>query len=283
MTSPAEKAARLRALHHAPEPLVLVNAWDAASARIVESCGFPAIATTSAGIANLEGFRDGHYMGREAMLAGIARVVRAVGVPVTADMENGYGATLEDAIATANGVIEAGAVGLNFEDSVENGPEPLIDTETQARRIRAIREVAQERGVPLVINARTDMYLKSVGDAGSRLASTLERARAYVAAGADCIFVPLVSDAATIGELVRGAGAPVNILVREESLPIAELQRLGVRRISVGGWPHGHAMLSLRGFANAVRDHPEAPIAAGRIPLRDLNALFPEQVHGDQT
>ena len=277
MTSQAEKAARLRALHHSAEPLVLVNAWDAASARIVESCGFRAIATTSAGIANLEGFRDGHSIGREAMLAGVARVVRAVSVPVTADMENGYGATVEDAIATANGVIDAGAVGLNFEDSTEDGPYPLIDTDSQARRIGAIRDVAHKRGVPLVINARTDTYVKNVGNAGSRLASTLERVRAYVAAGADCIFVPLVSDAATIGELVRGAGAPVNILVREESLPIAELQRLGVRRISVGGWPHGHAMLSLRRFATAVRENPEAAIVAERIPLRELNALFVEK------
>lgn len=274
MISQAERAEQLRALHHAPQPLVLVNAWDAVSARIIESCGFPAIATTSAGIANLEGFSDGAYLDRNSMLAGVARVVRAVNVPVTADMENGYGPTVGDAIATAHGVIDAGAVGLNFEDSVSDGREPLIDTQAQAERIRAIRKVAQERGVPLVINARTDMYLKKVGDSGARLGATLQRTRAYVAAGADCIFVPLVADAATIRELVLHAGAPLNILVREESLPIGELARLGVRRMSLGGWPHGHTMLALRRFAEGVRDHPEDAIAAERTPLIDLNALF---------
>lgn len=274
MTSQADKAARLRALHHANEPLVLVNAWDAASARIVESCGFPAIATTSSGVANLEGFRDGHYIGREAMLAGVARVVRAVSVPVTADMENGYGTTLDDAIATARGVIDAGAVGLNFEDGITDGHAPLIDTEIQTRRIRAIRETAQERGVPLVINARTDTYLKSVGDAGARLAATLERAKAYVSAGADCIFVPGVADETTIGALVRGVGAPLNVLASERAPSIAQLQRLGVRRVSFGGWPFGHAMLSLQRFATSARDSRESPVAAERISHSDLNALF---------
>ena len=274
MTAQAHKAGRLLAFHHASEPLVLVNAWDAASARIVESCGFPALATTSAGVANLEGFRDGHSIGRETMLAGVARIARAASVPVTADMENGYGSTVEDAIATARGVIAAGAVGLNFEDGISEGPAPLLDIPTQVRRIRAIRETAQELGVPLVINARTDMYLKSVGDAGARLAATLERARAYVAAGADCVFVPGVVDEATIGALVRGVDAPLNVLAGEKSPSLAQLQRLGVRRVSFGSWPFGHAMFSLQRFAIAVRDNRESAIVAERISHGDLNELF---------
>jgi len=273
MLSQVEKAEVLLELHHGLQPLLLVNAWDAASARIVESCGYPAVATTSAGIAYLEGFADGQAIGREGMLAGVARVVAHVSVPVTADMEGGYGETVDDAIATAVGVIAAGAVGLNFEDGATGSADPLLDTQLQARRIAAIRRVAEDSGVPLVINARTDTYLREVGDPKDRLRLTLERAGAYAAAGADSIFVPGVADAYTIRELVSGVGLPLNVLCNERSPSLAELASLGVKRISFGAWTIGHALRAFQRFALAARERPEGPFAPDRMTHSQLNAL----------
>ncbi|HEY8296514.1 MAG TPA: isocitrate lyase/phosphoenolpyruvate mutase family protein [Candidatus Baltobacteraceae bacterium] len=267
----AEKAARLRALHGAAEPLLLVNAWDPVTARILETMNFPAIATTSAAIANVHGFRDGQGMPRAAMLAAITAIVAAVELPVTADLEGGYGTAIEDAIATARGAIDAGAVGLNFEDAADRG---LLPIELQAQRIRAIRETSRERGIDLVINARTDVFLASIGEPGERLGLTLERAAAYVAAGADAIFVPGVTDAATIGELARAIAAPLNVLAAPDSPSVEELKRLGVRRISCGGSAHGHAMAAFRKAAAEMRDRGTFDFASDRISHADLNALL---------
>ena len=234
--SQAALAERLRAMHHAPlAPLILPNAWDAASARIIEQAGFPAIATTSAGVAWSLGYPDGERMSRATMLAAVGRIAARVRVPVTADLEAGYGPGPEDAAATATGAIEAGAVGFNFEDATDDPAQPLFAMSQQVERIQAARQAGAAAGVPLVINARTDVYLAQVGAPDTRFAETVRRLAAYRDAGADCLFAPGLSDAATIGALVRELGAPLNILAGPHSPPVRELAALGVARISLGG------------------------------------------------
>jgi 2-methylisocitrate lyase-like PEP mutase family enzyme len=273
MTS-QEKAERLLALHHAADPLIFINAWDVVSARIIESLGFPAIATTSAGIAWTEGFPDGERITREQMLSRLRRITRAVRVPVSADLEGAYGTSEEDAIATARGAIAAGAVGLNFEDATD-GTEPLMDIEAQGRRITAMRNAAEESGVHLVINARTDTFLKQVGDSDEwRLSEAVRRGVRYLQAGADCIFVPGVSDVATITALVRNIHGPVNILAGAATPPVTRLQAIGVSRISAGSGAMGHALARFRAAARGVLATGMFDFAADRITNAELNALF---------
>ncbi|MEO6912523.1 MAG: isocitrate lyase/phosphoenolpyruvate mutase family protein [Candidatus Baltobacteraceae bacterium] len=267
----SEKAARLRALHHADEPLVFVNAWDPITARILETMNFPAIATTSAAIANVHGFRDGEGMSRAAMLEAVGAITAAVSVPVSADLEGGYGPTVEDAIATAYGAIDVGAAGLNFEDANQDG---LLPIDLQSKRIRAIRDAGAQRGVELVINARTDVFLRSIGAPEARLALSIERAAAYIEAGADAIFVPGVADAAAIEQLASAIGAPLNILAGAGTPSISELKALGVRRVSCGGAPHGHVMATFQKAAAEVRDLGTFSFISDRISHADLNAFF---------
>ncbi len=210
--------------------MILPNAWDVASARIFEQAGFPAIATTSAGIANLFGYPDGERISRAEMLDMVARIARAVKIPVTADMEAGYG----DAAETARGVIEAGAVGCNLEDADEDGPDGLMDVEAQCESLRAARAVADRMGIPLVINARTDVYLGSDIAPERRLEEALKRLRAYAGAGASSLFAPGVRDEATIRALAEGVPLPLNVLLTAGMPDIARLAELGVGRISIG-------------------------------------------------
>ena len=227
-----EKADAFRALHQGPRLLVLPNAWDVASARLVEEAGFPAIATTSAGIAWALGYPDGERISRGEMLATIRRIVAAVRVPVTADVEGGYGATVAAAAETARGVIAAGAVGLNLEDGTHDGT--LLDPELQADRIRAVRETAASARVPLVVNARTDAFEVRQWSQAERFTAAVRRANGYLAAGADCLFVPHVSEGETIGQLARELAGPLNVIAGPPAPPLPELERLGVRRASLG-------------------------------------------------
>src|SRR5262244_3340176 len=167
-TVQAQKATLLKALHHGPRILVLANAWDAVSARIVEEIGFPAVATTSAGIAAALGYPDGQRVSRDEMLGVVGRIARAVKVPVTADMEAGYGTTPAQMAETARALIDAGAVGLNLEDMTGDDESSQVELGLQMEKIRAIREASASAGVPLVINARTDVYLMPIGPAETR-------------------------------------------------------------------------------------------------------------------
>jgi 2-methylisocitrate lyase-like PEP mutase family enzyme len=273
MSTQADQAQTLRALHHTARPLVLVNAWDAASARIIEELGFPAVATTSAGIAWAEGFADGEHISRERMLARVEVIARAVSVPVTADLESGYGPSVRDAIDTAKGAIEAGAVGLNFEDAVGGGSE-LIESEHQAERITAMRQAGTEMGVALVINARTDVYLAQVGDDDAwRFAEATRRADRYLRAGADCVFIPGVADEESIAALVSAVRGPLNVLAAAATPSVRRLQELGVARVSVGSGAMGYVLAQFRDIAFAMRDGGSFEFAAQRIPHAHMNAL----------
>jgi 2-methylisocitrate lyase-like PEP mutase family enzyme len=234
MQEQANKAELLRQLHKGPKILVLPNAWDVVSARIVEDAGFPAVATTSAGIANSLGYRDGQRVSREEMLDVVGRIARAVKVPVTADFEAGYGTIIEEMRLAAKGLVEAGAVGLNFEDVTGDDESTQVPIELQVAKIKTIRETSAAMGVPLVINARTDIYLIPIGPEESRFQRTVERSRAYREAGADCLFVPGLQDRELIAKLVKAVDAPLNILLQPNGPGIAELQKLGVARASAG-------------------------------------------------
>lgn len=228
-----QKAEALRALHGGARPLVLANAWDAASARLVEEAGFPAVATTSAGIAYAWGFADGENIKRKQMLESVRHIAAAVSVPVSADLEAGYGPGPAAVARTVRELIAAGAVGLNLEDARGRRRRTLLATQVHAERVFAARAAGAELGVPVVINARTDVF--HAGKAGAKqIAQAVERGNAYLDAGADSVFVPFVRDAETIAALVRSIRGPVNILAVPGGLSVPELWALGVRRISVG-------------------------------------------------
>jgi 2-methylisocitrate lyase-like PEP mutase family enzyme len=269
------RATEFAALHRAGTPLVLANAWDVASARVVAAAGAPAIATTSAGVAWSLGYPDGDAVDVDRALDLIARIVAAVDVPVTADIESGYAGDAAGVGRTVARVLEAGAVGVNIEDAAQKGGHsPLRPAAEQAERLAAARAAAAAQGVELYINARTDVYLRSVGDPGERLPATLERAAAYLEAGASGIFVPGITEPAIVGELVRGIAGPVNVLVGPGAPPVGQLAELGVARISTGS--------SLAAAAYAVAQRAARELAgtgtyealAGELDYGTLNALF---------
>jgi len=247
-----DKAEELRALHHGPPILVLPNAWDAASARVFQAEGFPAIATTSAGVAAALGYADGGAVPAREMIEAVARIARAVHVPVTADIEHAY-ATTPDAVAdVVLRVIAAGAVGVNIEDVVPGGSE-LEPIALQADKIATVARASAKAGVRIVINARTDVFLRSIGDPGTRLGVAVERGRALLAAGADCVFVPGVTNRDTISELVRGIGGPINILATSGAPSVPDLAALGVARVSVGSGPMRAALAVARNVARELK------------------------------
>jgi 2-methylisocitrate lyase-like PEP mutase family enzyme len=228
-----DRARQFHSLHTAVNPLRLANAWDVASARVIEAIGATAIATTSAGVAWSLGAPDGDELERDRALDLIARVVAAVGVPVTADIESGFGTSPEAVAVTVAGVLDAGAVGVNVEDSLRAGPTPLRPVQDQAERLAAARGAADEVGVELFINARVDTFLR-ISDPTERLDETFARAEIYLAAGADGIFVPGVTDPTTVAALVDGIAAPLNILAGPGSPDSGALGALGVARVSLG-------------------------------------------------
>ncbi|GGO25837.1 isocitrate lyase/PEP mutase family protein [Micromonospora parathelypteridis] len=230
MSEQHTRAELFRSLHTPGSPLVLVNAWDAASARIVADAGSRAVATTSAGVAWSLGVSDGDVLGRDAAVDLVGRVAASVSLPVTADIESGYGATTAEVGATIRAVIDAGAVGVNIEDARRDAGPSLRDVADQCGRIGAVRTAADEAGLPLYVNARIDTFLSGSGGVDE----TVARAVAYLAAGADGIFVPGVVDPATIRALVRAVPAPLNVLAGPGAPAVEELARLGVARVSLG-------------------------------------------------
>lgn len=234
MKAQAVKAEKLRKLHHGPRLLALPNAWDAVSARILEELGYPAIATSSAAVAFSLGYPDGQRISRDEMLQAVGRITRAVRVPVTADLESGYGKTPEEIAAFTKAMVASGAVGLNFEDVTGDDESTHVELELQVRNIRAIRETSAALGVPVVINARTDIYLMPIGPEATRFERTVERLRAYGEAGADCLFVPGLCDGEIIAKLVKAVGAPLNILASQGCPSLKDLEKMGVARVSAG-------------------------------------------------
>jgi 2-methylisocitrate lyase-like PEP mutase family enzyme len=281
MTRPdqIDRAAAFRDLNLAGG-LLLPNAWDAASARIFESAGFPAIGTTSAGIAYARGFRDAERIGRDAMAREIAAIAAVVAAPVTADVEAGYGLSPNDVAATIDAVIDADAVGVNLEDALHRGgAEPLFGVDQQAARIAAARATAERRGVPLVINARTDTFMLNLGeDLEERLALTVARGRAYLDAGADLIFVPMLTDPSVVRRAADAIGGPISLMAVPGAPPAAELFAAGASRVSLGPIAMLATMETLRIIAEDLRATGAwGAIERGFYGFREAEALFAER------
>jgi len=268
MTGPStDKAAILLALHEGPG-FVLPNAWDAGSARILEQVGFPAIATTSAGIAWSCGVPDGETLDRDTMLEHVARIVAAVSVPVTADLEAGYGDTPDDVGRTIARAAEIGAVGANLEDA---GPSGLFEIEDAVDRIAAARAAAPSG--TFVLNARTDTYF--AGTSEDVFAETIERAARYLEAGADCVFVPGVVEPETIRRLAAAIPGPLNVVAGlANTIDAPTLFSLGVNRVSLGG-SLARAMLSmLERAGRELHDSGTLGFLDGALGYADVQRRF---------
>ncbi len=262
------RAAAFLALHRPGAGFVLPNAWDAGSGRMLEQAGFPAIATTSAGIAFSRGVADGHMDGPE-MLDCIARIVGAVECPVSADLESGYGTTADEVADTIAAAVDLGVVGANLEDATDPGE--LLPVEVARERLEAARSSAPTGS--FVLNARTDPYMVGHPDA---FAETIRRAEQYVAAGADCIFVPGVSAAEEIGRLVAEIQAPVNVVAGlvEPVLDVATLRELGVARISLGGSLTRAALSVVDRAAREMLDHGTFGFTDGAVSYAEFQRRF---------
>jgi 2-methylisocitrate lyase-like PEP mutase family enzyme len=273
-TSQQDDAKHFRDLHYTGRVLVLPNVWDVVSARLVEQAGAAAIATTSAGAAWSLGARDGDQLGRDRAVQLVARVAAAVGLPVTADVEGGYAGSAAGVGLTVSEVIEAGAVGVNLEDWQHGGSAPLRPVGEQADRIAAARQAADAAGVPLFVNARVDVYLRQVGEPDTRLPSTVQRAAAYLAAGADGIFVPGVTDLAAVASLVKEVPAPLNILAHHGAPAVGEFGALGVARVSVGASLAEVAYTAAQRAATELLTEGTYSALAGALTFGELDTLL---------
>ncbi|MER5734923.1 isocitrate lyase/phosphoenolpyruvate mutase family protein [Streptomyces sp. NPDC002262] len=266
-------ASLFRSLHTPARPLALANAWDAASARVVEAAGAPAIATTSAGVAWSLGVPDGDRIARDLALEAVARIAGAVTVPVSADIEGGHGESPAEVAETVVRVLEAGAAGVNIEDGTR--PPGVL-----AARLEAVRAAADRAGSDLFVNARVDTYLLGLGDPATRLRDTLDRARRYVDAGADGVFVPGVTDPGLITSLAEGLTVPLNVLAGPGTASVKELGALGVARVSLGS---GIAQAAFSAARRAARELYGAGTydslgedlgAPGSLDYAELDGLF---------
>ena len=276
MTKDEQKrlAEAFRKMHQAPPLLLLPNAWDAMSARIFEAAGFGAIATTSGGVAWALGFPDGEHAPWSEVVAATERIVRAVHVPVTADIEGGYGETPEQVATSVTEIIRTGVVGINLEDGTPRPDMPVRSMEDSVARIRAARDAAQVEGVPIVINARVDLYLKNVGTDDTRFAETVRRGKAYMAAGADCIFPFGLADLKIIADLVKALNVPINVVGRAGVPGVAELERLGVTRVSTASGPSLVVMSMTKQIADELRIKGEFDVLKSTIKRPDAQQLF---------
>ena len=259
------QAAVFKQLHADPQILVLPNAWDAASAALMEDAGAKAVATSSAAVAWAHGYADGDLLPVPTLLAAIGEIARVLKVPLTADIEGGYSDDLATLAETIKGVVGAGAVGINLEDGGR-------DPDLHARKIEAVRKAA---GAGLFVNARTDVYLRGLAQGEAALAETLRRAELYRAAGADGIFVPGPTDEALLGTLARDIALPLNVMGRGGAPSAERLQALGVRRLSSATAPFRAAYAALGRAMSAFLESGDADaLAQAGQGLTDLNKRF---------
>jgi 2-methylisocitrate lyase-like PEP mutase family enzyme len=268
-----ERGAAFKALHLTHDTFVMPNAWDAGSARVLAAEGFGAIGTTSAGIAFAAGLPDHQRIDRDGMLARIRPIVDAVHLPVSADLEAGYGAAPEAAAETVARAIALGAVGANIEDYTGLDATPLFDEALAVDRIRAIRERANSLNVPFTLTARTDAFLVKHPKAFDE---AVRRANRFREEGADCLFVPGVGDSATIAALVREIAGPINVVMglSGNTLTLAQLRDLGVRRVSIGGSLARAALELVRSAAREMRAHGSFTFANQQYPHAELCRFF---------
>lgn len=262
------QAQTFKSLHEGPQILVLPNAWDAASAAMMEDAGAKAVATSSAAVAWAHGYADGDNLPVPVLLNAIGEMGRVLKVPLTADIEGGYSDDLAAVAETVRGVIGAGAVGINFEDGTRS-------PDLHARKIEAVRKAAESAGVPLFVNARIDIYLKGLAEGEAALAETLRRAELYRSAGADGIFVPGPADEALLAVLAKEIALPLNAMGRGGIAPAARLQEIGVRRLSSATAPFRAAYATLGQLVQAfLADGDASKLAEAGKGAPDLNKRF---------
>lgn len=267
----AAKARRFAALHREDGIIVLPNCWDVGSACVLATAGFDAIATTSGGCAFSLGYCDGETP-RAEMLAMVKRIARAVSVPVSADMEAGYGKSPEEVAETVRLTIEAGVVGINIEDSDKSGPRRLLDFDLSVARIAAAVEAAKAGGMEIVVNARTDGYMIGSGD--GVFEEAVRRANAYLDAGAGSAFVIGARDGELIARLVKAIHGPLNILAGPGTPPVAELRRIGVKRVTVGANIAKAALTLVRRAADELSGPGTYSFAEGAFTQPEIHRIL---------
>jgi 2-methylisocitrate lyase-like PEP mutase family enzyme len=271
MVTQADKGRTFRALHHRDEAFIIPNPWDPGTARLLARSGFEALATTSAGFAFSVGRRD-NTIGRDRMIGHVEAIAAATDLPVSADLENGYG---DDAAAVAETIrraAAAGAVGGSIEDATGRPDDPLYDRIHAAERIAAAAETVRALGVPFTLTARAENYLVGRAD----LADTVARLQAYQAAGADVLYAPGLTSPSDIATVVRALDRPVNVLagLTGTRLSLADLSALGVRRVSVGSLLSRVALGAFLRAASEMQEHGTFSFGDGAVPYRDLSEMF---------
>ena len=246
------KAEGFRELHKQAATFVLPDAWDVMSAKAFEQSGFKAIATTSAGIAKSLGYADGQDMPFEQLIEVVSLIANAVNVPVSADIEAGYGFTVEEIADNVRQVIEVGAVGINIEDGTGDFDGPVMDLDLQIENIIAIRALSDSLNASLFINARTDMYWANVGNPEVRFQEAIKRALAFESAGADCIFIPGLTDLKIIEEFRKEIAVPINLLAHPKLPSLKVLSQIGVERVSCGTGPFRAVSTLLKNISDEI-------------------------------
>ena len=250
-TTQQQYAETFHGLHRKGDPLILFNAWDVATAKAIANTS-PAVATSSWAVASALGYADGEDVPLDMVTGLVSRMTAAVSVPVSIDLEAGYGDTPDAAAASVTEILKAGAIGINIEDGLSGGKRQLVSPDQHAAKIKAVRETAQKLGIRLFINARTDPFLLKFGSPDECLNEAAKRAKAYADAGADGIFVPGLTDLVLIEKFALLTPLPVNIMVTQGVPEIPDLARVGVRRVSLGPWPMMAAMRDIEQAAAAV-------------------------------
>jgi 2-methylisocitrate lyase-like PEP mutase family enzyme len=278
MSAQAEKAERFRRLHDRREVLVLPNAWDVPSARVFEDEGFPAVATSSAGMLVSLGYPDGEVIPYKEFVAAVGRISRVLSVPLSVDVVGGFGDTPEGVARSVRAVIRAGAVGINIEDFVHSTKE-LLSVEKQEARLKALIRLRESLKVPFVINARTDALRYAPGGDEAKMREAIARAAAYRDLGADCVYPMGLTDGASISRFVKALNFPTNVMVRKGLPPVPELKRLGVARVSFGPSASYAAMGLLKRASREVREKGSFDsLIEGAITFDELNSLaFPRK------
>ena len=273
LKSQKERAEDFRALHRGKRILILPNAWDVPSARVFEDAGFPAIATSSAGLLVSLGYPDGEVISRDEFVSAVRRIARVLRVPLSVDIVAGFGKTTKEVLTTVKAILKTGAIGVNIEDFI-HATKKLHPVERQIENVKAIRKLAETIEIPLVINARTDALRFADGDEEARVKEAIRRAIAYRDAGADCVYPMGLIDATTISRFVKVLDFPINVMVRKGLPPVSELQRLGVARVSFGPTPAYAAMGLLKRAAKEVLEKGTYDnLVEGAITFDELNAL----------
>ena len=278
MKSQAERAEDFRALHRKDRILVLPNAWDAASARVFENAGFPAVATSSAGMMVSLGYPDGEVIDRNEFVKTVSRIAKLLTVPLSVDVVAGFGETPDEVVATVRDVIKAGAVGVNIEDFI-HAEKKMFPVEVQIEKVKAVKRLGESMKVPIVINARTDALRYAGGDDTAKLKEAIRRASAYRDAGADCVYPMGLIDPSLISTFVKAVRFPTNVMVRKGLPPVKDLERLGVARISFGPSASYAAMGLLKRISREVLENGTYDsLLDGSISYDELNSLAAPRV-----